>query len=262
MDIDSESAPQFLLKEFARRVRVNPSYSLRAFARSLGLSAGALSEILRHRRPLSLKAAEKVIQSLGLKGIEADKLYSFVETERRKGVAQISRPAPKQKNLSEDAFHLIAEWHHFAILNLMDCEGFRWRETYIAKRLGLGISQAAMAMKLLLRLGLVKKKGDKVECAHDFVLSPADVPSDAVRAFHRQILEKALLALDLEKITDRDITGIGLAVDPARLPQIKREISEFQDRIAAKYAQGRRREVYFLEMALFRLSQGGNDGHE
>src|SRR5690349_6949475 len=84
----TDSATHFLMEEFARRVRVNPRYSLRAYARTLGMSPGALSEVLRNRRPLSLKAAEKVIKALGLTGLDADKLYSFVEQERRKGVTE------------------------------------------------------------------------------------------------------------------------------------------------------------------------------
>lgn len=258
----TDSATHFLMEEFTRRVRVNPRYSLRAYARALGMSPGALSEVLRERRPLSLKAAEKVIKALGLTGLEADKLYSFVEQEKRKGVADIPEHTPDQKKLDEDTFHLIAQWYHFAILNLIDCEGFIWRDTYISKRLGLGVTEAAMAMKLLLRLGLVKKKGNGVECAHDYVLSPSDIPSAAVRGYHRQILGKAIDALELQSISERDITGIGFAADKELLPQIKKEISDFQDRISAKYSRGKKSEVYFLETALFKLSQGGNDGHE
>ena len=114
-------------------------------------------------------------------------------------------------------------------------------------------------MKLLLRLGLVKKRGEGVECAHDFVLSPDGIPSAAVRAYHRRMLEKAIEALELQNLGERDITGLGFAVDPAHLAKIKKEISEFQDQLAAKYSKGKRREVYFLETALFRLSQGDNN---
>jgi len=261
MTIDVGSAQSFLLEEFQRRVRLNPRYSLRSYARALGLSPGALSEVLRRRRPLSLKTAAKIIKSLGLSGLEADKLYSFIEDERRGSIEGALFDKPAARKLDEDTFHLVAEWQHFAILNLMNCEGFVWRASHIAKRLGLGVAQADHAMKLLLRVGLVKKTNRGFECAHDFVLSPEGVSSAAVRAYHRQMLDKAIQALELQSIDDRDITGVGFAVDPAQLAQVKRDISEFQDRLAAKYSKGKRREVYFLEVALFRLSQGGS-GHD
>jgi uncharacterized protein (TIGR02147 family) len=214
---------------------------------------------MRGRRPLTLKAAARVVKSLGLNRGEANRLYSFVENERRSEFASAPSPEPGRKNLDADTFHLIAEWHHFAILNLMNCEGFRWKAAYIAKRLGLSPAQADHSMKLLLRLGLVKKRGDRIECAHDFVLSPDGIPSAAVRAYHRRMLEKAAEAIELQSLEERDVTGLGFAVDPVHLGKIKKEISEFQDQLAAKYSKGKRREVYFLEMALFRLSQGDNN---
>ena len=59
-----------VVAELARRTRSNARYSQRAFARQLGMSPGELSEILRGKRPLSLKAMLKVARSLGLTGEE------------------------------------------------------------------------------------------------------------------------------------------------------------------------------------------------
>lgn len=262
MLFEATSPQDFLLEEFNRRVRLNPRYSLRAFARSLGLSSGALSEILHRRRPITLKTATKLARALGLNATETKKLCDLVLADKGKAIAESDLPpvpSPAQRQLDEDTFVLVSEWYHFAILNLMDCEGFRWDARKIAKQLGLSVAQAQMAMNLLLRLGLVKQEGRNFKCAQDFVLSPSGVPSHAVRKFHRQILEKAILALELQSVDERDITGVGFAVDPRKLPQIKREIAEFQEQLVAKYSTGKRHDVYFLETALFRLTQGGRD---
>jgi uncharacterized protein (TIGR02147 family) len=261
MIFETDSVQTFLAQEFSRRVRLNPRYSLRAYSRALGLSSGALSEILRDRRPLSLKAAAKVAKSLGLNGAETKRLYQLVEADKRKTFdVPVSNSEPgiqlEQKLLDEDTFQLVSEWHHFAILNLLDCEGFVWKASYIAKRLGLSITQAQMSMSLLLRLGLVRQKGLQIKASQDYVLSPSGIPSAAVRKYHRQLLEKAIQSLEFQSVSERDVTGAGFALDPARLPQIKREISEFQDQLIAKYSKGKKHEVYFLEIALFRLTQG------
>lgn len=264
MVFETDSVQTFLSHEFSRRVRFNPRYSLRAYARALGLSSGALSEILRSRRPLSLKAATRIARSLSLNAAETKRLYELVEADKRKALGETEPlrkpdPRPEQKQLDEDTFHLVSGWQHFAILNLVDCEGFQWNASYIAKRLGLGIQQAKMAMELLVRIGLVRRQGTHVKCDQDAVLSPSGVPSAAVRAYHRQIMEKAIQALELQDIEEREMTGIGFAVDPSRLPQIKREISEFQDQLVSKYSKGKRHDVYFLETALFRLTTGERD---
>jgi uncharacterized protein (TIGR02147 family) len=258
MIFETDSVQTFLLHEFTRRVRLNPRYSMRAYARTLGLSAGSLSEILRSRRPLSLRAATKVAKALGLNGAETKRLYDLIDTDKRKilNPTALSEAALEQKQLDEDTFHLVSEWHHFAILNLLDCDGFLWKASHIAKRLGLTVTQAQMSMSLLLRLGLVRQKGSQVKGVQNYVLSPSGIPSAAIRKYHRQMLEKAIQSIEFQNVEERDLSGVGFAVDPTKLPQMKREISEFQDQMIAKYSKGKKQEVYFLEIALFRLTKG------
>lgn len=111
-------------------------------------------------------------------------------------------------------------------------------------------------MDLLQSMGLVIEKNGRIIGATDFVISPAGVPSSAVRTYHGQILAKALQALELQSVSEREFSGVGFAVSPRSLPAIKQEISDFQDKILAKYSKGNRQEVYFLETVLFKLTQG------
>jgi uncharacterized protein (TIGR02147 family) len=261
METETQSVQTVLLDEFSRRVKVNPRYSLRAYSKALGLSSGALSEILRKRRPVSLKAAEKIAKALRLSATETKRLFQLVQTNRP-GFHEItstqgeSPEALAQRKLDEDTFALISEWYHFAILNLMDCEGFRWNPQYISKRLGLTNAQARLAMDLLLRVRLVQLKDGRVKASSDYLVSPSGVPSSAIRSYHRQVLEKAIEALETQDLPEREMNGIGIAVDPKQVPQIKREISDFLDQLATKYSAGKRHEVYFLETALFRMTKG------
>jgi uncharacterized protein (TIGR02147 family) len=261
MVFEADSVQSFLMQEFNRRMQLNPRYSLRAFARNLGLSPGALSEIVRQRRTLTLKNAAKMTKALGLDGAEAKQFYALLEADRHRSIGGQAKPGDtsRRKKLDEDHFRLISEWHHFAILNLLDCEGFRWDASYIAKRLGLGKMQTQIAMKLLLRLGLVKQDGRQIKSRDDFVLSPENISSSAVRGYHGQLLNKALQALELQDIQERDFSGVGIAIDPKRIQDIKRDIAEFLDQLTAKYARGKRHEVYFLETALFRLTEGATN---
>jgi uncharacterized protein (TIGR02147 family) len=263
MIFEVDSVQTFLRQEFRRRVTNNPRYSQRAFARNLGLSPGALSEIMHDQRPLSLKTAMKIAKSLGFNAVETKRLYELTDVEKRKSLIEKTTSLEADrfslKHLDEDTFYLVSEWYHFAILNLVECDDFRWSATYISKRLGLTQAQAQMAMELLLRLNLVRRKGQSVESTQDYLLSPSGIPSEAIRKYHRQMLEKAIQALDLQNVEQRDISGVGFAFNPKQLPQIKKEISDFQDQLATKYSKGKRQEVYFLEMALFKLTQGEHD---
>ncbi len=259
--LDATTIQDFLASELTRRVKVNPRYSQRGFARSLGLSPGELSEILRGKRRLGLKAALKVAQSLGLNSVETKHLVHLTQVEKSRTLNMetplTAEAAPLKANqLNEDIFHLLSDWSYFAVLNLMDCVGFEWKAIWIAKRLGLTRMQASVIMDRLLRLGMVKNENGRMRGVHDYALSPSGVSSEAIRSYHRQMLQKAIQALDLQNVTDREISGIGFAVDPLNLGSIKKEISEFLDELAAKYSKGKRTDVYQLEVAFFKLTEG------
>jgi uncharacterized protein (TIGR02147 family) len=102
----------------------------------------------------------------------------------------------------------------------------------------------------------VKKEFGRFVCASDVVISTTGVPSEAIRQYHRQLLKRALDALDFQPVQERDITGISFSCDTKDIEAIRREISEFQDRMIAKYHRSRGNEVYHLETALFRLTEG------
>ncbi len=260
MIFNYDSLEAFLKDELRRRMRTNPRYSLRSFARNLQLSPGALSEILRGRREMSIKSVPHVAKAIGLNAVEAKHLLQLAQTaktSKNETLKALGQPESREEHiLSEDLFGLISDWYHFAILNLLDCERLEWNAAWISKRLGITQIQAQMAMGLLLRMGLVEKRGSRVAGKTSHILSNSEIPSAAIRNYHRQILEKAALSLETQSVTERDITGTGFAIDPKALSALKKEISDFQDRIVAKYSKGVKTEVYFLEMALFKLTQG------
>src|SRR4051812_39967317 len=64
-----------LQRELARRCTTNAGYSLRAFARALGMSHAGLSLVLSGKRPLSRKAAVRIAPLLDL---STDERLAFV----------------------------------------------------------------------------------------------------------------------------------------------------------------------------------------
>ena len=163
--------------------------------------------------------------------------------------------------MNVDMFHIVSDWYCFAILNLAETENFKWDPQLIARRLGLSKLEVHVALERLQRVGLVVRepalpgRPSRLKVSNDFIMSQSGVPSEAIRSYHRQILNKALQSIEMQSLDERDLSGIGLAIDPNDLPSIKKDISEFQEKIAAKYKRGKKSEVYHLEMALFRLTE-------
>jgi len=69
----------FLKHQLELRLAKNQSYSLRAFARDLGLSASRLSEVLKKKKGLSINAAFLLTEKLGLTSKEKELFFLSVE---------------------------------------------------------------------------------------------------------------------------------------------------------------------------------------
>jgi uncharacterized protein (TIGR02147 family) len=83
------------------------------------------------------------------------------------------------QTLGLDAFHLIADWYHYAILELCTCEDFEPRAEWVAERLGITANETELALERLQRLGLLEITKGRWKTRDDVTLSPAGVPSEA-----------------------------------------------------------------------------------
>lgn len=258
MIYEAKSLQDFLHRELDRRIETNPRYSMRSFARSLKMSPGELSEILRGKRGVSLKSVMKVATSLGLTKSETKYLVGLHHNEQQVSAGWIEEEETNKSpahQVDEDLFKLISKWYHLAILNLMDLKSFKWDARYISRKIGISPTQATLAMRQLLKMGLVEKVEGKVVASKDYVLSPSGIPSEAIKSYHHEILTKAKEAIDTQAVEEREMVGLGLACKTKDLKAMKEEISSFVDHLYEKYGTKNGEEVYFLETALFRLTK-------
>ena len=82
---------QFVAAEFARRRHQNARYSLRGFARGLGVHHATLSRLLRGRGPVGLQTIAAIGPRLGMSAAQVD---AFVGREDEAALlGAIARPA-------------------------------------------------------------------------------------------------------------------------------------------------------------------------
>jgi uncharacterized protein (TIGR02147 family) len=254
MIYDYQSSRDYLKAEFDSRVRKNPQYSLRSFARFLKMHPAELSQIFSGKRHLSLTSAKKVSDSLGLSQDECRHLFQTLHLEKGRvlGLNLEFVDDAGEPTLPEESFGQVSQWFHFAILNLTETKNFEWSARYISKRLGLTLSQASLAMQDLLRLGLVQpKKG----AGKKIVVASPKIPSYAIRKYHHQVLEKAKQALDEVAIEKREFQSLGFVISQDQIPQLKSEIDEFTNRLLKKYHRTQANDVYQLQICLFPITQ-------
>jgi uncharacterized protein (TIGR02147 family) len=255
MERGGQQEIQKLLSESLVKARLkNPSFSLRAMARKLSLAPSALSEILSGKRRVSLKLARRLTHQLALSREEQERiLESFAED-----FDELASESPYAQ-IGIDEFKTISDWQHFAILYLAQTKDFQEDPEWISARLkGLDASMAARALERLERLGFLVRIGGKLKVRSPNFSTSDEVVNLAVRQAHIQDTELVLKSIESDPVELRDITSMTMAIDPAKLPQAKKMIRRFQDRLAGLMEEGQQSEVYRLCMQLMPLTRVRN----
>lgn len=234
-----------LHEKYLEMKRRNPQFTLRAFARRLGLSSGALSEILSGKRKVTQKNAQRIAENLCLDPQETRRLLG--------GTTELK---DQYHDLSHEQFHVISDWWHFAILNLVKTKDFVADEKWIAQRLGLSTTVATEAIERLFKLGFLTK-GPKSQWlrAQPRLQSTDDVVNLSARRSHFQDLDLIRDSLASNDIAVRDATSITFAIDAAKLKEAKAFLRRFQDEFIARFETQSTNEVYRLSTQLFPLSR-------
>src|SRR4051812_43135382 len=124
---------------------------MRAFADRLKIDHATLSQLLRGRRPITARTIELLGQRLKL---PAKSIHSFVAYEQL--AASDAGNADDLRQLTADAADVVADLHHFAILELTRLKSFKPDSRWIARVLGRGVDDVNVAIQRLLRLGLLE----------------------------------------------------------------------------------------------------------
>lgn len=252
----------FMITEFQGRKSRNPSYSLRAFARDLGLAAPKLSEILRHKGGLSETSALRLKDKLGLTGKEAEIFVNLVVSKHGRRTADRLRAEENLKQLratSEfnelaiESFKVISDWYHFAILELTEVIDFKSDIAWIAQRLNIQQEFVEDAVKRLFDFGLLAKRenGDWHQ-TEAILATPSGIPSTAIRNHHRQVLSKANEAILNFPVAERDFSSTTMAVASEQIEDVQTLIKEFRRSLAKKLSESPEKDrVYCLSIQFF-----------
>lgn len=255
-----------LLDEFQIRSSANTAYSLRAYARDLGLSSSRLSAILKGHEGLSRQVAESIACKLALSDKLSEYFCDLVESEHAR--SEISRKIARARveavrfksehRLSLDAFQLLSEWQHFALREMVRLRGFRLDFSILAARLQIEENVVRDSWERLVRMNLVAQDPDTQQWkTMDELQSPVGETSHAIQKYHRQMIEKSQVALREDPVSRRYFSSIVVPMDPNRLAEAGNLIRTFRRSFEEKLPRDAdATEVYCLTLNLFNLTRG------
>lgn len=238
---------------FEKKCRRNSQFSLRSFARSLGVSPASVSGLLNGKRKPSLKMIEKVGLALGL---ESQEILKY-----KRSILGLEKEYSQQKYnaLPQDAFFLIADWYHLTILELMKLDDFKPDPKWIARALDVNLNQIKMAIERLQRLGIleIKKDGSWIDKTDGYTTHyQKEKTTEARKQYQLQLLEKSKQSLIQDDYGIRDHSSMTMAIDPKDLILAKEEIANFRKRLSSILENRKKlKEVYQLQIGFFPITK-------
>ena len=238
---------ELLLIELNRRRNRNALYSLRAFARDLGIGVGSLSEVLSHKREFSRKNLAKILQHL-----EITQEQRNILLKKRSRI--LKTPEEKYQLLLEDQFKLISDWYYLGILNLAKLKSNKAQPKWIAQRLNIQLYQCIEALERLQRLGLLKIEKNKLIRTSQPLTTSNDLPSIAIRKHHSQNLELAEKSLYRDPVHLREFGSVTMPLNLKNLPKLKNLLLKTRKKAADLVEDSQADQVYTLSFQLFPLT--------
>jgi uncharacterized protein (TIGR02147 family) len=244
----------FLRKELKARIDSNPMYSLRSFAKQLGISPSGLSMVMSGKCPVTLSFIEKV--SSKLKIIAKDLHQHQLNLLQEK--SQITYQLKDFELIDSDKFEVIKEWYHYAILNLMRTKDFRQKPAWIAKRLSITLGEVQSAIERLTKIRFLEiRNGKWIDKSSKFTSHTNNKKfNEAAKQNQAQLFEKATKAIETVEFEKRNHTGVTLAFNLNDLDRAKEAITKFRKEFMTEFDKhADAEEVYQISIALFPLTE-------
>lgn len=227
----------FLKESLVSKKQKNGAFSLRALARMTKIQPSLLSNILNGDRELTEEGALKVAQGLGLDSAETEYFILLVQYSRAKSPElketirnriQAKNPVlDKEHDLSLDHFRIISDWHHMAILRALEIPGAENTSKRLAEKLRIDPLEVGLALERLERLELVARvKKNTWKSTRSRVLIQSAAPNDAIKKFHKQMLEKIIQAQDTLTPGERYSGTETLTISVSKMKQAHQAIEE------------------------------------
>jgi len=138
----AQSFQESIMEEYARRIKKNRKYSLRAFAKYLGLNHSSLSRIIRGKQKPTLRLVEQVSKKL---------------TADPKTLSKWKKDISKEltsKGLTQDL-----EWLCMVITHLLKQSDFSPNTFWIAGKLGIPFNEVNIALSWMCSQGELQMDG-------------------------------------------------------------------------------------------------------
>ncbi|MBY0370458.1 DUF4423 domain-containing protein [bacterium] len=270
--LDFSNYREYLLAVSRQLSNKRGGHSVSQWARSLGYrSPQTLGMVLTGRRLPSPELLSRIVRQQKLSPTESQYLQTLVSLEKahRRG-ADVSghleelrrfRKLETPLYLEAEAFSYVADWYHLVIRQLVGVPGFREDSAWIRQRLRGKVTtvQIRKALATMLRLGvLTRDASGRLTRTKSQLTTVSDVPMQASREHHRQMLGHAASALE-HPVEEREFGAMTFQMRRQDLPKAKQLIRSFREQISRDCESAKGESVFQFGVFLFSHTQGSGE---
>lgn len=213
---------QAVKNDYSTRKLKRPHLSLRSYAPKIGLSSGALSDLLKQRKTwkISPERAREVLSHLQISSAEKNRILVLM------GVA----PLHSRQTLAEEEYRILTKWTYLAVLSSFDLPPHLSTPEAIGRRLGLAETVISEIIDYLIDKNLLIKDGNSIRRPSAFLESEDNIrpnsppPKNVLLEHHKGNLELAQRSLYEHASHERDFTSLTFAGNSTQLDYLRTEI--------------------------------------
>ena len=235
----------YIAKEYEFYKKNLKPYSYNRFTADLGLgNSNLMYHLVKGNRPLTIKTARKIANGLGLTGNERMYFIRLVDfqitdaPEKRQDAFQkllVAKSRCTSSHWNRKSLDFFNHWYHSAIYELLRLDNCQDSSSWIARHLKPTLPESKIKKSLELleecqMLSFDESKG-KLVPTEARISTGQEVRGIVFKSFHSQMISLALAALSKESGVDRDISSVTLGFSPEALPELKKVIAEFRQKV-------------------------------
>lgn len=225
----------FVRDELELRQSRRPQYSLRAFARDLEISASYLCEFLNGRQGLSKARVFEIGEKLRLSPDQRDHFWDLIESRYGRTLAAKRAALHRAKDrlrdpenqLSREKFLAIADWYHFALLELLTVNPM-FTASKMAETLAVSPDEVSVALARLEKLGLITQRSDKngFDVLEDESTVGGMGSDSAIQMAHEHTLKKHLEFCREKDYANRENVSMTFSINKEQWPELRRDLQK------------------------------------
>lgn len=265
-----ETMPAWLTAVIESKKLHQKSFSIRLLAKQLKIKSPSLiTMVLRGERQPSIELVHKIAAYLKMPAAETTFLEALVGLQRAANVNEQTRymndirkmrPSSTKIAYRMDMIEMMTKWYAVVILEMTQLTDFQENIKKIKQQIGAVVTEdmVADAIKGLKKHKLVEADATgTIRKVADFIRSTVNIPSLAIRSFHKQVLLRAHAAIDAQSIDERYFTTLTIAIPQHKIKLAGELMSRFRDDFMAEMTGDLQApdEIYHLSMQFFRATE-------